>query len=62
MKIPGLTDLAADVKRIADALEKLAKAAESLTEKPATSSGSEKKYARLNERKTGHLVRLVSAA
>jgi hypothetical protein len=30
MKIPGLAQLAADVKRIADALERLAKAAERL--------------------------------
>ena len=35
MKIPGLADLREDVKRIADALEKLAAQAEKLANKPA---------------------------
>lgn len=38
MKIPGLTDLAADVKRIADALTKLAEVAGELVEQQATAA------------------------
>lgn len=39
MKIPGLTDLAEDVKRIADALTKLAEVAGELVEQQTTAAG-----------------------
>jgi hypothetical protein len=42
MKIPALTDLAKDVKKIAEALTKLAEVAQELVDKQQGSKGTEK--------------------
>lgn len=44
MKIPALTDLAKDVKRIAEALESLAKQAERLVNQQGPGDAGKKRY------------------